>query len=301
MAKHKGPKRQPAAKRPPLTHFLCVPLVNASSRSQLQAALQSFSDDVCSSDASPAIATSGPVTKSPDSHRVVSGSIHPKAVRPLGSLHLTLGVMSLDQAQLSEATRFLEELKTSELLAEAGTGSSAQLVPDNLQKPGNPTNPLNRPITPPENARSRSSDALKVDLKGLESMHQAQKTSILYIKPTDGTDRLYPFCLALQKLFRDQGFLVTEDRPLKLHATVVNTIYAKGSKGQGQGHGPSANAPLKIDATQILARYQDFLWARDVTLDRIAICEMGAKKVFDDKGVEVGAEYTEVANVALPS
>jgi len=209
--------------------------------------------------------------------------------------------MSLDQAQLSEATRFLEELKTSELLAEAGTGSSAQLVPDNLQKPGNPTNPLNRPITPPENARSRSSDALKVDLKGLESMHQAQKTSILYIKPTDGTDRLYPFCLALQKLFRDQGFLVTEDRPLKLHATVVNTIYAKGSKGQGQGHGPSANAPLKIDATQILARYQDFLWARDVTLDRIAICEMGAKKVFDDKGVEVGAEYTEVANVALPS
>jgi len=209
--------------------------------------------------------------------------------------------MSLDQTQLSEAKRFLEELGINEVLTEGGKGKSAQLASDQSAKAGEPANSLNRPISPPPNSRSATSKALKVYLKGLESMHEAQKTSILYIKPTDGTDRLYPFCLALQKLFRDQGFLVAEDRPLKLHATVVNTIYAKGSRGKGQGHGPSANAPLKIDATQILAKYEDFLWAGDVTLDRIAICEMGAKKVFDDKGIEVGAEYTEVASVHLPS
>jgi activating signal cointegrator complex subunit 1 len=47
-----------------------------------------------------------------------------------------------------------------------------------------------------------------------------------------------------------------------------------------------------------LERYQDFVWARDVVLDRIAICEMGAKKVVEN-GEVVGEQYTEVASVSL--
>jgi activating signal cointegrator complex subunit 1 len=81
-----------------------------------------------------------------------------------------------------------------------------------------------------------------------------------------------------------------------LHATLINTIYAKGRKSQG--HGPNAKAPLKIDARALLERYQDFVWARDVVLDRIAICEMGAKKLVEN-GEVVGEQYTEVASVSL--
>ena len=81
-----------------------------------------------------------------------------------------------------------------------------------------------------------------------------------------------------------------------MHATLVNTIYAKGKKSQG--HGPNANAPLKIDARALLHKYENFVWAEDLILDRIAICEMGAKKQMEN-GEVVGEEYTEVASVPL--
>ena len=170
---------------------------------------------------------------------------------------------------------------------------------------------MEKPITLP--ALDRAGGSVKVDFKGLVSMHAAKSTSILYSSPSDETGRLLPFCVALQKMFKDRGFIV-EDRPLKLHATIVNTIYAKGRNrpskdsagasnqdAKPQGHGPNANAPLKIDATTILEKYEDFVWARDVTLDRVAICEMGAKKILNENGNVEDEEYTEVANVALPT
>ena len=162
-------------------------------------------------------------------------------------------------------------------------------------------------------------------------MHDPQNTSILYIPPYDPTQRLYPFCLALQKIFTKEGILLPDDRDLKLHATIVNTVYAKGRKQQpalkeggrveggsssssGQSapeedrsrfHGPNSNVSLKFDSRPLLEAYESFVWAEDVVLDRIAICEMGAKKKkkerVDGGGSVVGEEeeYTEVASVGL--
>lgn len=127
-------------------------------------------------------------------------------------------------------------------------------------------------------------------------MHAPEKTSIIYIEPCDSSERLYPLCLALQNIFKEEGILVTDDRELRLHATLVNTIYAKGRRSEG--HGANANAPLKIDARALLDKYESFVWAKDVVLDRIAICEMGAKKRVEN-GEVVGEEYTEVASVSL--
>lgn len=127
-------------------------------------------------------------------------------------------------------------------------------------------------------------------------MHAPEKTSIVYIEPHDPSGRLYPLCVALQDVFRRSDLLVPDDRRLKLHATIVNTIYTKGRRSQG--HGPQANAPLKIDARALLEKYRDSVWAEDVVLDRIAICEMGAKKRIEN-GVAVSEEYTEVASVPL--
>ena len=160
-------------------------------------------------------------------------------------------------------------------------------------------------------------------------MHDPQNTSILYIPPSDPTQRLYPFCLALQKIFMKEGILLPDDRDLKLHAMIVNTVYAKGRKkpalkeegrveggssssGQSapeedrsQFHGPNSNVSLKFDSRPLLEAYKSFVWAEDVVLDRIAICEMGAKKKkkerVDGGGSVVGEEeeYTEVASVGL--
>jgi activating signal cointegrator complex subunit 1 len=153
---------------------------------------------------------------------------------------------------------------------------------------------------------------LCISLTGLQSMHSPESTSILYAPPKDPTERLYDFCLALQKHFKE--FMISDDRPLRLHATIVNTIYAKGrkpagrssnSRGSGsedrsQGHGPDAKASLKMDARDILQNYHDYSWAEDFELDRIAICEMGAKKILDAAKVRVLDErYTEVASTAL--
>jgi activating signal cointegrator complex subunit 1 len=76
---------------------------------------------------------------------------------------------------------------------------------------------------------------LSVDLRGLVAMQQPRKTSILYAEPEDGTGRLYPFAEALRDRFMGEGLLVEDRRALRLHATVVNTIYAKPRGRGGRG------------------------------------------------------------------
>ncbi|KAF2173305.1 hypothetical protein M409DRAFT_17247 [Zasmidium cellare ATCC 36951] len=239
-----------------------------------------------------------------------------QAIRPVGALHCTLGVMSLNNDQLSQATAFLQSLDVGSILAP----SAGERDPTSDQAT------TTAPLAP-----------MVVDLKGLESMHAPDKTSVIYSAPFDSSERLYPFCLAVQQLFKDKGFLVEDDRKLKLHATIVNTIYAKGKKlpmrrhgnppapkppvsagdseqsslaasnqaqqddGSARGHGPNANTPLKLDARELLQKHKNFAWAENVTLDRLAICEMGAKKVTDSDGRVIAEQYNEVASIELPT
>lgn len=308
-----GGGRLPGQKRPPLTHFLCVPLVTPESRPQLEASLKAFKDEV----SPPAPEANQAIERAEESHGkdgdVVLPYVHPKSIRPVGTLHCTLGVMSLDQEKLTEAISLLESIDIQAMLKDTTVQSkdASDTRSTFHESTAGKLDSLEKPITPP--TLERHDGPFQVDLKGLVSMHSAKSTSILYSSPADGTGRLLPFCIAVQKMFKDKGFII-DDRPLKLHATIVNTIYAKGrnrpSKANGgasnqetkaQGHGPNASAPLKIDATTILEKYQDFTWAKDVILDRVAICEMGAKKVMDEDENVTDEEYTEIANIALPT
>ena len=306
MPQRRGPRTPTSQKKPPLTHFLCLPLVTASSKPQLETSIEAFGNHVISA----------PDQSNPSTH------IHPKAIRPVGVLHCTLGVMSLDTEKLEKAIDLLKKLDVERLLVDA-----ASSIPTSQQSTTKSTK-----SKVPSPSKEPQPSPLKIDLKGLASMHDPQNTSILYIAPSDTSQRLYPFCLALQEIFRAGGVLLPDGRELKLHATIVNTIYAKGRKrpapnrgggigssdshppsgkeqeghakvedgDRSQGHGPRANAPLKLDARALLEDYKDFVWAENVVLDRIAICEMGAKKRFDADGRVVGEEYTEVASVGLP-
>jgi len=130
--------------------------------------------------------------------------------------------------------------------------------------------------------------------------------------------------------------LVPDTRPLRLHATIVNTIYIKGRKKNKKkpkaeategkqdevktkdsnlppsmnmsekedglqantpdsGHGPSAKSSFYLYATSLLSTYRSHVWASDIPISRIAICEMGVKKQFSSTGELIGEAYHEAA------
>lgn len=114
-------------------------------------------------------------------------------------------------------------------------------------------------------------------------MGTPEKTSVLFAPPVDAEGRLQAFCEDLKGRFVEAGFMEKETRPLLLHATVLNTIYVKG-RGKAKGR-------LTIDARDVIARYEDFVWAEDVVLGEVSLCKMGAQEV--DGEVQYLAEGSE--------
>ncbi|KZM18865.1 uncharacterized protein EKO05_0006465 [Ascochyta rabiei] len=305
-------------KKPPLTHFLCLPLVSDPNRAQISTSLEKLKKDV--------------ETYTP---------VPPKAVRPTGTLHLTLGVMSLSPAQLSDASTHLSELDIGQLLRGITTQKLAESVADTRTVSegfGAVQDPSLSPASP---ALSADPASLAVELRALVPMQKPGQTSILYAEPRDATARLLPFAESLRRSFEEQGWVVQDERSLRLHATVLNTIYAK-PKGRGRGkqtskaaastseavrdgggggggdvlndgtdgeqekekekekeerdkgHGPDAKSWMRFDASELIDMYKDFVWAEDVRIDRVQICKMGAQKIFREGGDEVVDERYEV-------
>jgi activating signal cointegrator complex subunit 1 len=238
-------------RRPPLTHFLCIPLVTESSRPELENSLLRFKQIIADLD-------NASSTQSP-----TPSSIPPTAIRPVDTLHLTLGVMSLQEShRVEEAVDLLKNLDIRELLISSST------------------NEAETPHT-----------ELKLSLLSLLPMNTPTNTSILYAKPDDSSNRLQSFAEKLQSKFQDAGFIVDEKRPLKLHATVLNMIYTKSGIGKGKS---------RIDATQLLEECKDFIWAKEFRLEEVAICKMGAKKEYDQNGELLSEKYESIHSIDLP-
>lgn len=356
MARYKGIKDRAGERKAPLTHFLCLPLVTANSRPQLERSMQEFRDILSVDQSNSTISPERMHRGSDFNKEEVLPGVHPKAIRPVGALHCTLGVMSLDEERLRRAIVLLENLDIIGLLGGDSSGqersdrSTISSTSTNSKSAGSNSSNRTKSINEQLDLISLNQltyKPLTIDLKGLMSMHPPRKTSILYSAPQETTaedpERLFRFCLAVQKLFREQRLLVEDERPLKLHVTIVNTVYTKSretrSKAQEEtlnflssapsfsaqpatpemdtkiwghtneddvskndasrksGPGRKANAPLKIDATALLERFKNFVFAENVVLDRLAICEMGAK-VSDDQR-NLGEHYKEVACVKL--
>lgn len=230
--------------RPAPTHFLCLPLAGA----QLARTWEAFRADVTS----PA-----------------GGALPCDAVRPLGTLHLTLGVMSLRPGAVDEAVRALESLQPRAVLA--GLRAAPVAGPGPGQAASDPRGP-----------------GLSVTLRGLHAMQRPRKTSVLYAAPHDPDGLLRRFCEQLQRPFREAGLMGDDGgRPLLLHATLVNTIYVQGG-GRGRGR---RRERMAIDASDVLERYRDMAWAEGLPVTKLAICKMGAKSV---EGADDGDAVYEV-------
>ena len=93
-------KKASKPKKPPLTHFLCLPLVTTSSRPLLEESLGRLKDEV----------------ELLHGDALGTESLR-RAVRPLGTIHLTLGVMSLkEQDSLEKAVGLLKGIDLKQLL-----------------------------------------------------------------------------------------------------------------------------------------------------------------------------------------
>ena len=270
-----------------MTHFLCIPLVTPLSKPQLEKALSNFTAHV----AGDALDTDESKYKIPV-----------KAIRPIGTIHLTLGVMSLDAKMLEAARRFLRNLTVTSLLRQNSsqvTKAAGISAPDSIITTQNHTSTEETAavgVASPDPAIS----PLIVSVTGIQPMHSPASTTILYAVPVDPSSRLFPLCEALRSAFIDSGFLLPDSRPLKLHATIVNTVYVKGHNNRKRrgGHGKDRRGGLRIDAIEIVQEFNNYVWMENVRLDRISICEMGAKKV--EIGGNVVEEYLEVETIGLP-
>ncbi|KAL8825543.1 MAG: hypothetical protein Q9170_007754, partial [Blastenia crenularia] len=336
-------------KKPPLTHFLCLPLKGNSAAVQWQASLQHFAADIQTpqtSESLPSATTATPSTAEP---------ISVKAIRPLETLHLTIGVMSLLQPErIDSAVALLKGLDTANLLNVAKQKQVEQASKPEVARSEAEQRSGSLDMSGNESDQVPSSEPLMLSFTGLKSMHSLISTSLLYTTPTDPTDRLYPFCQALKGRFLQAEFVLEENRALKLHATVLNTIYAPRVRprkpkehhvvsSQPEEAGPAKTADetrkpddehhdegepgynpdvddrlakednstepiaksqtangkkkgkrnrvLKFDSRNLLDRYAGFEWARNVRIERVAICEMGAKKVTDENGKVIGEEF----------
>jgi len=298
-------------KKPALTHFLCLPLLTPYSVQQLRETLSNFKHSV-----SAPVVDEIPPREDNDIEASLPRLLIPdKAFRPLGVLHLTLGVMSLrSQEKINAAKVLLEDLDLAELLTQsegqpesADKGSPNRInesrpAPEGKQSQFFEKGPgivetLKRAVTPPLLKRPKTSTGpLIISLQGLQAFPKPQKATVLHCPPNDPTSRLYPFCLALRQKFLSAGLIQPEDRPLVLHATVVNTVYAKKDRRGEEKRMGSIN----FDATGVMRKYNEqggsedgeaigaFVWADGIEIDRVRICEMGAKSVEDDV---LGQEY----------
>lgn len=255
------------SKPPQLTHFLCIPLATTTSRPQLSQALASFRDDVTRP-------------------KELGGFELPaEAVRPVGTLHLTLGMMSFPKDEgLDKAVELLRSLRPREILS-------------TVEKPVMPGETKEAVASGADAGRQQPQPQILITLKGLHPMQKAEKATVLYAPPSDPHGILQGFGERIKAQFKEAGLLAPGDLPLLLHATIVNTINVKGRNKHGAGKKKWERTVIE-DAQAMVDRYEDQVWMEDVSLDKIAICRMSAKPIEKD-GVVVDAAYEAEAEIEL--
>lgn len=181
-------------KKPPLTHFLCLPLVNSASLPQLESSLSAFREAI------PPHPHQHPHPRAPTQPLIPDG-----AVRPIGTLHLTLGVMSLaTRERLDEALEFFQSLDLASMAreAEATARTPRRGRQSGIEGSGYPESAIEPTTSAPQ--------PFRISLESLHALPRARAATVLHAAPVEASSRLYPFCEKLRDKFLEAGFLVGE-------------------------------------------------------------------------------------------
>ncbi|GMG08016.1 unnamed protein product [Aspergillus oryzae] len=192
-------------KRPPLTHFLCLPLVNSTSLPQLESSLAVFKASIPRRTLR---------YGAPEPPLIPDG-----ALRPVGTLHLTLGVMSLPtKERLNEAIEFFQSLDLVTMVREAEKIASARAQGKKRNAPSASATEQSSSSSAGEVAKSHDESRpspFTVSLESLHALPRARTATVLHATPVDPTARLYPFCELLRDKFLEAGFLLGEQKKEK--------------------------------------------------------------------------------------
>lgn len=233
------------------------------------------------------------------------------ACRPIGTLHLTFGLLSLETEERKRAACDL--LRSSRVLNVAHGNiescQSASIASNNVQ-PSNSTQTKSSELLAIEQQTldlKPEASPFSITLSGLHSMGSSSSTSVLYAVPEDPASRFHNLCAAIREIFKSANLLVQEDRPLLLHATIINTIYNRpgdhsDQKSESEVKGSnrrSSRRPKRIDATELIEKYAGFAWAKDFRVEKVNICKMGAQSIVEN-GIVIDSEYSELCHVDLP-
>lgn len=228
------PRGQRRERQPALTHFLCLPLVNTASLPQLEASIAAFTA------AYPPVPVADLSTGQPQaSEQNASHAVIPQgAVRPVGTIHLTIGVMSLPKKErLAEALAFFQTLDLASLLREAER-VAFELRQKRASRRTSSPSALNNAEASLSSGSSldleKTSRPLSVSLESLHALPRAKAATVLHASPSDPTGRLYPFCVMLRDKFLEAGFMLSEAKnglpPEKKDPKAVEEVQASQCK-----------------------------------------------------------------------
>lgn len=207
------PRRQRRERQPALTHFLCLPLVNHVSLPQLEASIAALTK-ACPPVPVADLSNGQHQTNEQDA---LLAAIPQGAVRPVGTIHLTIGVMSLpNKERLNEALAFFQTLDLASLLREAERVAHELRQKRASRRPSSQSEPNSAEAASlssgsPTDSR-QSPSPFSVSLESLHALPRAKAATVLHASPVDPTGRLYPFCLMLRDKFIEAGFMLSESK-----------------------------------------------------------------------------------------
>ena len=257
-----------------LTHFLAIPLVPPTSRSQFRDSFKCLWDDLAAI------------------------SVPNEAIRSLGLLHLHLGILlRLDTPErIAKATEILQGFSFKKTLPTIHNSSTS----------GNSSSHSSSALPNSDDDANNSMAAPCVSISSLfcKAAREAEALT-LGTKVYDATHRVIDWRLRLAqayraaglspraRLFRDYQMRVAmeefSDTTVRL-VTIPRSGKVTPSKWK-PGKLKNSNLP-PFDARSLLERYKDHVWIQNVPLERVSICKFGFRKL----GVE---ELPEVFSVPL--
>jgi hypothetical protein len=120
----------------------------------------------------------------------------------------------------------------------------------------------------------------------------------------DSSSRIHRFAETLQQCFTAAGFLAANQRPLNLQLRIIDMRVLKTQKTNNawwirKAIGKDVKHSPLLDAQDLIERYKEYEWAKDIRLEKLSISETGRKHVLEN-GKEVDWTYREVASTPLP-
>ncbi|ODM23208.1 hypothetical protein SI65_00797 [Aspergillus cristatus] len=230
-------------KKPQLTHFLCLPLVNSISLPQLESSLATFKAAIPASPAQQEKSQNSPQEAIVQQGRPL---IPDGALRPVGTLHLTLGVMSLPtKERFEEALEFFQSLDLVAMIHEAE--EKAERIKSRkgrTERPLHPSLPDSRgegefdAVQETNTVSQTMPRPFNVSLESLHALPRARSATVLHAAPVDPTSRLYPFCEMLRDKFLEAGFLQGDykEPPQKQAGQSYEGVATEGASQQDKGN-----------------------------------------------------------------